>query len=89
MKFCLQVTHSANLQHKFRSTHEDNLSSYESYKVIESLGHNACSALFYCEDVRERPIYDVVLILGALIFYTRVTHLHIAVPTKTRSLCYA
>ena len=47
MKFCVQVTHSANLKHKFRNPHEDNLSSYESYKVITLKARGTMHAQYF------------------------------------------
>ena len=68
INFCLKVGHSANLKHS-KSTYEDNLSSYGSYKIITSKAMATMHAqLFFMAGTfgNDRSTTIVVLISGNL-----------------------
>ena len=70
MKFCLQVSHIANLTHSKSTWRQLTILWKLQNHNIESSGHNTHSALLYCWEVQEWLIKDniVVLISGILVW---------------------
>ena len=70
MKFCLQVSHNANLTHSKSTWRQLTILWKLQNHNIESSGHNTHSALLYCGEVQEWLIKDniVVLISGILVW---------------------
>ena len=60
MKFCLQVSHNANVKHSKSTWRQLTILYNESYKIITL---NVRSAFLYRGDVKERSTYDNIVVL--------------------------